>query len=417
VKDELLAGLAHLEQVLSHLPGPLAAGLKGRIAELRELLVEQRAPRLVLVGRRGAGKSSLINALFGEPLATVGHIERGTLVPAFYTYQSARGSLEVLDTRGLGEARREQEPDVGQSTLNAIVRACAERPPDALLFLVKAKEIDARSDEDLADLSRIAQEIERKTGTRLPVLGVVNQCDELSPPTVRLDKPDDTERYRQKLLAVQAVEQRLATQISAVAGLRAVGCKGIVSYAEWSAEGQLVEDLRWRVDELVDFLFQQLPVQAQVVMARLGRVQKLQHDIGMRITLATAAVCAALGAVPLPFADMTPITGAQLGMVVAIGHVSGRELSVKAAGEFLVALGVNVGAGFVFRELSRGLIKWAFPGGGSAVSAAVAYAATLGLGRAAIAYFIDGRTVSDAKAEYERARQAGEASHTGSDQG
>jgi uncharacterized protein (DUF697 family)/predicted GTPase len=409
VKDELLAGLAHLEQVLSHLPGPLGAGLKGRLGELRELLVEQRAPRLVLVGRRGAGKSSLINALFGEPLATVGHVERGTLAPAFYTYQSSRGSLEVLDTRGLGEGRREHEPDAGQATLSALVRASAERPPDALLFLIKAKEVDSRSDEDLQDLSRIAREIEQKTGTRLPVLGVVNQCDELSPPTVRLDRPDDSERYRQKLLAVQAVEQRLATQLSVVARLEAVGCKGIVSYAEWSPQGQLIEDLRWRVDELVDFLFQQLPVQAQVVMARLGRVHKLQRDVGMRITHATAAVCAALGAVPLPFADMTPITGAQLAMVVAIGHVSGRELTMQAAGEFLVALGVNVGAGFLFREVSRGLIKWAFPAGGSAVSAAVAYAATLGLGRAAIAYFIDGKSVSDAKAEYESARRDAEA--------
>jgi uncharacterized protein (DUF697 family) len=92
---------------------------------------------------------------------------------------------------------------------------------------------------------------------------------------------------------------------------------------------------------------------------------------------------------------------------MAIGYIGGRELSPKAAAEFLVALGVNVGAGYVFREVARGLVKWAFPGGGSAVSAAVAYAATLGLGAAATAYFIEGRSVDEAKSEYGSAQRRG----------
>jgi uncharacterized protein len=401
--------------LLDHLPAPLGSGLRQRLGQLRELLVEQRAPRLVLVGRRGAGKSTLVNAIFDEPLAGIGHLGRGTLAPQWYAYHSTRGALEVLDTRGIGEAQLATEPNAREATLHAIVAECSAKPPDALLFLVKAKEIESRSDEDMRDLAEICSAIARKHGGRLPIIAVANQCDELSPPTVRLDRPEDNPRYHSKRQAVDIVEGKLSDRIAAHPSLVAnwVNSVGVVSYAEWAADGSLLEDLRWRVEDLVRYVFLELPNQAQVELVRLSRVRGLQREVATRIIHATAAVCAALGAIPLPFADMTPITGAQIAMVTAIGHVSGRELSAKAASEFLFALGVNVGAGFVFRELARGLVKWAFPGGGSVVSAAVAYAATLGLGAAAVAYFIDNKSVAEAQTEYSKARADGERNYGG----
>jgi uncharacterized protein len=410
MKDEILKGLLNVEQLLKQLPGPLGNGLSSRIGELRELLVEQRPPRLVLVGRRGAGKSTLVNAIFDEPIANVGHTGRGTLEPRWYEYRSPRGALDVLDTRGIGEARYAGEGSAREQALRAIVSAAGKTAPDALLFLVKAKEIESRSDEDIADLTTISGELGRTHGSKLPIIGILNQCDELSPPMVRLDRPDGTERYRQKLESVHSVERKLSERIALSPSLAQllVTSVGVVSYAEWGEGNVLVEDLRWRIPELVHFMFSELPTQAHVELARLSRVRKLQRDVANRIVQATAAVAAALAAVPLPVADIAPITAAQTAMITAIGHIAGRELSTKAAAELLVALGVNVGAGFVFRELTRALIKWAFPGAGSAVSAAVAYAATVGLGAAAIAYFIDEKGVEEAKREYAQARSSGE---------
>jgi uncharacterized protein len=409
IKDEILKGLHNLERFLHGLPTPVGEGLRKRIAELRELLVEQRPPRLVLVGRRGAGKSSLINAIFDEPLAAVGHVGRGTLEPRWYSYVSERGVMEVLDTRGIGEALQTGEPHAREAALRAIVAECAEKRADAILFLVKAKEIESRTDEDVEDLATISTAIRKHQGSKLPVIGIANQCDELSPPTVRPAATDGGERHRQKLEAVRVVERKLADRIRSYPALsdQLVSVIGVVSYVEWS-DGALIEDLRWRIDDLVRYVFQELPAQAQVEMARLSRVQKLQRELAMRVVHATAAAAAAFAAVPLPVADIAPITAAQVGMITAIGYIGGRDLSPKAAGEFLVALGVNVGAGFVFREVARGLIKWAFPGSGSVVSAAVAYAATLGLGASAIAYFVEGRSVEEAKREYGKVKLRGE---------
>jgi predicted GTPase len=144
IKDEILKGLKNLERFLQGLPTPVGEGLRVRVTELRELLVEQRPPRLVLVGRRGAGKSTLINAIFDEPLAGVGHVGRGTLTPRWYSYVSDRGRMEVLDTRGIGEALNAGEPNGRDAALRAIVSECTENTPDAILFLVKAKEIESR---------------------------------------------------------------------------------------------------------------------------------------------------------------------------------------------------------------------------------------------------------------------------------
>lgn len=406
MKDEILSGLHNLERVLERLPVPLGEELRRRIAELRELLVEQRPPRLVLVGRRGAGKSTLVNAIFDQPLAGVGHVERGTLDPRWYSYASARGQLEVLDTRGVGEALREGEPDARQAALGAAIAECRARPPDALLFLVKAKEIESRTDQDVDDLAHITSALARSHGHPLTILGVANQCDELSPPGVCLHMPADTERYRSKREAVRAVEHKLAARLATHPKLaeRTAVSLGVVAYKEWGPNGEVIDDLRWRIDELVHYLFQALPAEAQVELARLSRVQKLQADLAKKIVRATAASAAAVAAVPLPVADIAPITALQVGMITAVGYIGGRELSAKAAAELLAALGVNVGASYVFREVARGLIKWVFPGGGSAISTAVAYAGTYALGAAAIAYFVEGKSIAEAKAIYGRAR-------------
>ncbi|HEY3495350.1 MAG TPA: GTPase [Polyangiaceae bacterium] len=410
IKDELLVGLRNLERFLGNLPAPVSAELLRRIAELRQLLVEQRPPRLLLVGRRGAGKSTLLNAIFGEAVAAVGHTGRGTLEPRWYEYRSERGALDVLDTRGMGESPKPGEPSPRKATIAAIGEACREKAPDAVLFLVKAKEVDSRAEEDVDDLAAVCSKIQESQGSRLAIIGIVNQCDELSPPTVRLERPDATPRYQEKLRAVQVVEQKLAERIRARPELASelVTSLGVVSYAEWDSGGAVVEDLRWRVEELVRYLFEELPAQAQVELARISRVRKLQRELAMRIVQATAGVCATVAAVPIPIADIGPITAAQVGMVTAIGYIGGRELSAKAAGEFLVALGVNVGAGFLFRELARGLIRWAFPGGGSLVSAGIAYAATVGLGAAAVAYFVEGKSVREAQEVYGSERERGE---------
>ena len=77
-------------------------------------------------------------------------------------------------------------------------------------------------------------------------------------------------------------------------------------------------------------------------------------------------------------------------------YISGRERSLRAATEFVGALGANVGLGMILREGTRAALKF-FPGWGNVVCGMVAGAGTYAIGRAAMVYFIEGATLRDAR--------------------
>ena len=113
----------------------------------------------------------------------------------------------------------------------------------------------------------------------------------------------------------------------------------------------------------------------------------------------TTAICTAIGAQPIPLADMPILTSLQVMMVSGIMYVSGRERSLRAATEFITALGANVGAGMLLREGARAILKF-FPGWGNVLCGMVAGAGTYAIGRAAAAFFIGGASLKDARRRY-----------------
>ena len=178
----------------------------------------------------------------------------------------------------------------------------------------------------------------------------------------------------------------------------------ISAYAEYE-NGKRVYDNCWNVDNLVEYLIDVLPNEAQVEMVRLAAVTKIQRKVARKLVASTAIVCAGIAATPIPVADVIPITTAQIAMIIGIGYIAGKPLSKDTANQFMAALGVNVGAGFALREAARALIKFVFPGGGNVVSAGVAAAGTWAIGEAAIAYFIENKSIEAAKRSGQEARR------------
>jgi len=130
-------------------------------------------------------------------------------------------------------------------------------------------------------------------------------------------------------------------------------------------------------------------IEGELEAARKSPDKEVKLAVTKKIVATCAAVCTTVGVEPIPLADFPILTALQLLMVSCIMHVSGREISRKAIGEFLSALGLNIGAGLVLREGARAAVKL-LPGFGSAISGAIAGGATYALGRAATGYFIEG---------------------------
>jgi predicted GTPase len=398
-EEPLLPSVSELiDRALDRVPSEHRESVGEAVRTLKELLMESRPPMLMIVGRRGAGKSSLINAICGERVAAVGSVLSTTGQPAWYTARSPRGDLWVLDTRGMGD-RSQPEAANFRNALDGIREALAKQFPDAILFLVKAKEVDAHIAEDIANVREIRRFLVDRHKYNAPVVAVVTQVDELDPKRVEPPYADETKQANIRT-AVEAVEAALREQ-----GVDLARVIPVSTYAEYGPDGHRTYDNYWNLDVLVEYLVEVLPQTAQVQMARLSRLKGVQAKAARRMTGAAATIAAGIAATPIPVADIFPITALQIGLITGIAYLAGRELSRKAAKEFLAALGVNLGAAFALRELARGLAKFVFPGGGEVISAGIAFAGTWSIGEGAIAYFVENRSIEEAKERFKKKRK------------
>ena len=165
------------------------------------------------------------------------------------------------------------------------------------------------------------------------------------------------------------------------------------------AERQSAETRR-----LMSLLAAELPNQAKIEMIRISHDRQAQLHVAQMLVKSTTAICAAIGAQPIPLADLPVLTALQVLMVSGIMYISGRERSLRAATEFIAALGASVGAGMVLREGTRAMLKF-FPGWGNVVCGMVAGAGTYAIGRAATAYFLEGASLKEAKQTYLKSRK------------
>src|ERR1700722_3549037 len=125
--------LSRLEELLERLPLDVARDLRLRLATLRVVLLEKRPPALVLVGRRGAGKSSLVNALFGARVAGLGHVTAQTGRGRWVNFTTEGGPASILDPRGVQGGAAPAEADEAAIPTESIALELRKKAPDAVL--------------------------------------------------------------------------------------------------------------------------------------------------------------------------------------------------------------------------------------------------------------------------------------------
>jgi uncharacterized protein (DUF697 family)/predicted GTPase len=388
--------IVELLALLDRLPAPVRRKMEKELQDLLALVRDRRPPRFLMVGRRGSGKSSLLNAVFGRRVAEVGPVRSQTGAAEWRRYEQGGRSLDILDTRGLQEGSGPAEADSASNPVESIGQAIDDRPPDAVLFLIKAKEVDSAVAGDLDALEEILDRIRDAHGCEPPVLGVVTQCDEVDPPDVRRLPTDDPDKNRNIHEAVEVLRGHMRARPALAP--RLVRVLPTVGYVAHRPDGAIdpERDFRWNIQALVGLLLEELPDQAKLDFARLAQVQKFQARVAEQVVTVCAAVAGGIGAQPLPMADLPLLTSLQTLMVATVAYVAGRDLTLQSTRELLVSLGVLGPSGITLREVARGAVKLV-PGFGHAVSGAVAAGGTYVIGRAAILYFIDRAPVAQVR--------------------
>jgi uncharacterized protein len=417
LRESFSEAMKRLEDLLSLLPGDSIKQARLKLERLRTLMVDQKPASLLLVGRRGAGKSSLINALLGSYEAPVGHVKSETAGTTWYRYAGVRGSLDILDTRGVQEGSTPE----GATTASAegdLLLAVRTQLPDVILFLVKASEVDSAIDADLDVLARIAREVERIHQVPVPIFAVITHADLVEPKNARLhqEQGQDPEELREKQHRVLEIERHLDEKIrsrglSGFAQTLAVSTylsfrkkvaapntaasntptsnqSGLPEPSQAVDEYEIRADERWQIDTLASMVFRKLPDRSRAQFARLSQVRVLQEEIATELVHVTAGAAAAVAAIPIPIADAIPLTSMQIALVGAIAWLGGHRANKETALRFLTAMGANVGAAYTLREAARAAVKFIFPGAGSAISAVVAFSGTMAIGKAAQKYFL-----------------------------
>jgi uncharacterized protein (DUF697 family) len=368
-RQTLLAIYERLEAIISKLPGPLQNAVIGELKPIKEIFLSQRLARIVLTGKANADASALLSGLLGSDLQMV----ETKLSGGWVTYElRGRGGFRILDARRLNET---------SLTWNALAGAISEESPDLFVFLVDGSqplELGLECEQTI----RLLDMAELRHQSKAGLIGVI-------------DFPSATPQD-----VVEARRLELQAWLSGPGKLSAHFVKSVAvcSFVRFRVDGSIDPDRdeRRNLDVLGEMLTRELPGDAQVEMARLVGAKTVQLEIAQHLVRSLTTVCAAIGVQPIPFADFPILTAIQIAMVSGIMHVSGRALGLKSAAEFFGSLGANVGLGMVFREGARAAVKL-LPGWGNAISGGVAAAGTYAIGRSAIAYFIEGISIGEAR--------------------
>lgn len=325
-----------------------------RLDELLEKAVEDAHKSLghvnvLVAGRSGVGKSTLINSVFGENLATTG---QGRPVTSDTRAYSKEGfPLTIFDTRGLEMEAYDQTREELQAFLRQ--RAASRDSKEHIhVAWICVSEDNRRVEEAESDLHEML-------ANHMPVLAVVTKA--------RSDN------------GFRAEVQKLMPEASNVIRVRAL--------QEELDDDHVLQPMG--LTELVNATYELIPEAHQRAFVAAQKASlNLKAKEAQKAVAAASALAAAAGASPIPFSDAFVLVPIQVGMLASISAVFGLDVTTNLLTTLVTSAAGATAATFAGRAIVSNLLKL-IPGAGTlvggAISATTAGAMTVALGQAYIA--------------------------------
>lgn len=304
---------------------------------------------LAVFGKTGVGKSTLINAIFGEEVADVGlgaPVTKGS-----HLYLDNIGHLGLLDTQGL-EVGRDDKQIIAD--LNKAMKQMRRRPLAEQMHLAWfcVRGMDRRFEETEADFIRQLDE------AGLPVIVVLTQV------------PTRDGAYHPDALA-------LAERIRA-AGLP-IAADPVLTFATPDTfAGQQTHGLQ----ELLDASFRCAPTGVEYALTAAQTIDQKRKARSARRDIGVAAgSAAAAAAIPIPFSDAATLVPIQLGLMARIAHLYQIKFERAALAAAASTTLTTQGGRTTFTALVK-MVPGAGSVAGGAIGAGVAASFTMALGQA-----------------------------------
>lgn len=391
------------------------------LKRLMEGIDSHRPPRIFLIGRTGVGKSSLINALCSSYVARVSDTRSCTENADVYQCKDGnRVLMEILDTRGIAES---EAVNSEKSAEDMLIDQINEFSPDVAIFMLNCTHRDDVI-EDVEFLKKLAASYSKINNMRLPIVVVVNKSDEMAPsrfkdpleyPQSKKDKIQEQVQYYKGIIVKNGLKIDNIIAVSSLIDWKTpdgmeVNVEDIENLPKQDVDNlQMAFDGRYQIEELLDILEEAIQdFEAQAGLRMAARLNDVVKRVAKQLITIFSTISGAVALTPIPISDVYILLILQSVLVCLIASLSGRDLSLETAKEFILSLGGVAGVGYTFRFIAQQgskLINTIWPGVGSAVSSGIATVGTMIIGNAAVTYYIEGKDLEEAKAKFEAAKK------------
>lgn len=417
-----------IEDILDSLPDVIPENTKdllknkilgdNSLKNLMDGIDSHRPPRIFLIGRTGVGKSSLINALCGAYVAKVSDTRSCTIGAEIYQCkENNRVLMEILDTRGIAES---ESLDNKISAEELLVKQINEFSPDVAIMMLNCTHRDDIIT-DVEFMKKVSKDYEKTNSLKLPIVVVVNKCDEMAPsrfklaseyPKNKIDKINEVVLYYKDIIVKNKLKIYDIIPVSSLIDWQTpdgmeVSVEDIDNLPQHDIDNlQIAFDGRYRIEELLDILEEAIQdFEAQMGLRMAARLNDVVVRVAKQLNKIFTGISASVVLTPIPTSDIYILLILQSIMVTLIASLSGRDVSIDTAKEFIFSISgvglVGYGLRLAAQQGSK-FINAICPGAGSTVSAAIASVGTNGIGKAAIAYYIQGNSIDDVKTEIKK---------------
>lgn len=326
---------------------------KDFINKFNEEIAKMGHVNLIISGKTGVGKSTLLNASFSENLAETGIGEPVT--PEIRVYSKENYPLRIYDTMGLELSAARQAESIRQ-----IKDLCESKKKSGDIDeLIHAMWYCVNGNG--ARFEPYEEEFIKEVSEEMPVIIVLTQSIIKKQALALKDEIDKKNTLAKNVMAVRAMPYE-------------------------DDDGK--ELPAFGVTELVEYTCSILPAAAQKAWVNAQKASlKMKQERAHILVMTTAAASFGEGYIPLPFSDCIALVPTQVAMIAGITAIYGLDLSQSLLTGIVTSMLGTTGTTFVGKAIVANLIK-IIPGAGTAVggtiSGATAAALTTALGEAYI---------------------------------